>query len=112
MGRALGYEREAAVRLSFLMAIPAVFGSGLLEAVKAVKDYKTDAMFPGWGPTLIAMVISFILGYIVIIGFLKFVSSFSYKAFAIYRIALAVVVALLLIAGVLPAIDPSVAAAA
>ena len=111
-GRALGYEREAAVRLSFLMAIPAVFGSGLLEAVKAVKDYKTDAMFPGWGPTLIAMVISFILGYIVIIGFLKFVSSFSYKAFAIYRIALAVVVALLLIAGVLPAIDPSVAAAA
>lgn len=112
VGRALGYEREAAVRLSFLMAIPAVFGSGLLEAVKAVKDYKTDAMFPGWGPTLIAMVISFILGYIVIIGFLKFVSAFSYKAFAIYRIALAVVVALLLIAGVLPAIDPSVAAAA
>ena len=112
VGRALGYEREAAVRLSFLMAIPAVFGSGLLEAVKAVKDYKTDAMFPGWGPTLIAMVISFILGYIVIIGFLKFVSTFSYKAFAIYRIALAVVVALLLITGVLPAIDPSVAAAA
>ena len=92
--------------------IPGVSRSGLLEAVKAVKDYKTDAMFPGWGPTLIAMVISFILGYIVIIGFLKFVSTFSYKAFAIYRIALAVVVALLLIAGVLPAIDPSVAAAA
>ena len=43
------------------------------------------------------MVISFVLGYIVIIGFLKFVSNFSYKAFAIYRIGLAVVVALLLI---------------
>lgn len=52
------------------------------------------------------MVISFVLGYIVIIGFLKFVSNFSYKAFAIYRIGLAVVVALLLIVGVLPAIDP------
>ena len=112
VGRALGYTREAAVRLSFLMAIPAVFGSGLLEAIKAVKNYKTDAMFPGWGPTLVAMVISFVLGYIVIIGFLKFVSNFSYKAFAIYRIGLAVVVALLLIVGVLPAIDPSVAAAA
>lgn len=49
VGRALGYTREAAVRLSFLMAIPAVFGSGLLEAIKAVKNYKTDAMFPGWG---------------------------------------------------------------
>ncbi|MBT1164803.1 undecaprenyl-diphosphate phosphatase [Bifidobacterium felsineum] len=112
VGRALGYEREAAVRLSFLMAIPAVFGSGLLEAVKAVKNYKTDAMFPGWGPTIVATIVCFILGYIVIIGFLKFVSTFSYKAFAIYRIGLAVVVAILLLMGILPAIDPSVAAAA
>ena len=32
-GRAMGYTREAAVRVSFLMAIPAVFGAGILEAV-------------------------------------------------------------------------------
>ena len=44
--------REAAVRLSFLMAIPRCSAPGLLEAIKAVKNYKTDAMFPGWGPTL------------------------------------------------------------
>lgn len=112
VGRALGYEREAAVRLSFLMAIPAVFGSGLLEAVKAFKNYKSDALFPGWGPTIVAAIVCFVLGYIVIIGFLKFVSTFSYKAFAIYRIGLAVVVAILLLLGILPAIDPSVAAAA
>lgn len=112
IGRALGYEREAAVRLSFLMAIPAVFGSGLLEAVKAFKNYKSDALFPGWGPTIVAAIVCFVLGYIVIIGFLKFVSTFSYKAFAIYRIGLAVVVAILLLLGILPAIDPSVAAAA
>lgn len=101
VGRALGYTREAAVRLSFLMAIPAVVGSGLLEAIKAVKDYKTDAMFPGWGPTIVAAIVSFFVGYIVIIGFLKFVSTFSYKAFAIYRIGLAVVVAILLLTGAL-----------
>ncbi len=40
---------------------------------------------------------AFVVGYVVIIGFLKFVSTFSYKAFAIYRIGLAIVVALLLI---------------
>lgn len=101
VGRALGYTREAAVRLSFLMAIPAVVGSGLLEAIKAVKDYQTDSMFPGWGPTIVAAIISFFVGYIVIIGFLKFVSTFSYKAFAIYRIVLAVVVAILLLTGAL-----------
>lgn len=110
-GRALGYTREAAVRVSFLMAIPAVFGAGILETVSAVKDVAAGeaGMFPGWGPTIAAAIVAFVVGYIVIIGFLKFVSTFSYKAFAIYRIGLAVVVALLLITGVLPAIDPSVA---
>ena len=106
-GRAMGYTREAAVRVSFLMAIPAVFGAGILEAVSAVKDVATgDAgMFPGWGPTIAAAIVAFVVGYVVIIGFLKFVSTFSYKAFAIYRIGLAVVVALLLIAGVLSPLE-------
>ena len=111
VGRAMGYTREAAVRVSFLMAIPAVFGAGILETVSAIKDISAgDAgMFPGWGPTIVAAIVSFVVGYIVIIGFLKFVSTFSYKAFAIYRIALAVVVAILLIAGVLPPIEAAVA---
>lgn len=111
-GRAMGYTREAAVRVSFLMAIPAVFGAGILEAVSAVKDVAAgDAgMFPGWGPTIAAAVVAFVVGYVVIIGFLKFVSTFSYKAFAIYRIGLAVVVALLLITGVLSPLEAVAAA--
>lgn len=109
-GRVMGYKREDAVRVSFLMAIPAVIGAGLFEAIDAVKNYKTDVMFPGWGATIAATIVCFFLGYIVIIGFLKFVSTYSYRAFAIYRIALAIIVALLLISGVLPAV--SVAAAA
>jgi undecaprenyl-diphosphatase len=111
-GRAMGYTREAAVRVSFLMAIPAVFGAGILEAVSAVQNYKTEATFPGWGATIAATVVSFIVGYIVIIGFLKFVSTFSYKAFAIYRIVLAVIVAILLLAGALPATEAVAAAMA
>jgi len=112
VGRALGYTRESAVRLSFLMAIPAVFGSGLLEAVKAVNNAGTYRMFPCWIPTIIAMIISFLLGYIVIIGFLKFVSTFSYKAFSIYRIGLSVIVALLLLFGALKPYEPVKAASA
>ena len=87
-------------------------GSGLLEAVKAVKNAGTDRMFPGWIPTIIAMIISFLLGYIVIIGFLKFVSTFSYKAFSIYRIGLSVIVALLLLFGALKPYEPVKAASA
>ena len=111
-GRAMGYTREAAVRVSFLMAIPAVFGAGILEAVSAVKDVAAgDAgMFPGWGPTIAAAIVAFVVGYVVIIGFLKFVSTFSYKAFATYRIGLAIVVALLLITGVLSPLEAAAAA--
>ena len=121
-GRAMGYTREAAVRTSFLMAIPAVFGAGILEAVSAVKDVSAcsatkaaDACaaigaFPGWGATIAATIVAFFIGYIVIIAFLKFVSSFSYKAFAIYRIGLAIVVALLLITGVLSPLEAAAAA--
>lgn len=111
-GRAMGYTREAAVRVSFLMAIPAVFGAGILEAVSAVKDVAAgdDGMFPGWGPTIAAAIVAFVVGYVVIIGFLKFVSTFSYKAFAIYRIGLAIVVALLLITGVLSPLEAAAAA--
>ena len=111
-GRAMGYTREAAVRVSFLMAIPAVFGAGILEAVSAVKDVAAgDAgMFPGWGPTIAAAIVAFVVGYVVIIGFLKFVSTFSYKAFAIYRIGLAIVVALLLITGVLSPLEAAAVA--
>ncbi|KAA8822604.1 undecaprenyl-diphosphate phosphatase [Bifidobacterium vespertilionis] len=125
-GRAMGYTREAAVRVAFLMAIPAVLGAGLLESVSAVKDVSACSanpdplseacvgagMFPGWGPTIAATIVSFVVGYIVIIGFLKFVSTFSYKAFAIYRIALAVVVAILLLTGALSPVEAAVAAGA
>lgn len=45
-----------------------------------------------------------------IIGFREFVSTFSYKAFAIYRIGLAIVVALLLITGVLSPLEATAAA--
>ena len=115
-GRAMGYTREAAVRVAFLMAIPAVFGAGILEAVSAIKDYAAGDLagtpFPGWGPTIAATIVSFLVGYIVIIGFLKFVSTFSYKAFAIYRIGLAVVVAILLLTGALAPYEPASVAAA
>lgn len=103
-GRGLGYTREAATRISFLMAIPAVFGAGILETWKSVRNIRADAAFPGWGATICATIVSFLVGYVVIIAFLKIVSKFSYRGFVIYRICLALVVAVLLLTGVIPAI--------
>ena len=54
MGRFLGYEREAATRYAFLLAIPAVVGAGLFE----LKEIPGGDNAYGWGPTLVATVVS------------------------------------------------------
>ena len=41
-GMALGFDRNFAVRYSFLMSLPAVFGATLLKVIKAVKDGGLD----------------------------------------------------------------------
>ena len=102
MGRLLGYTREAAARYSFLLAIPAVLGSGLYKLVGSLDEFGT-AGTPGLLPTLVATVIAFVVGYGVIIWFLKLVSTRSYLPFVIYRLVLAVVVVILLGAGAVTA---------
>ncbi len=99
-GLLMGYTREAAARYSFLLAIPAVFGSGLFQLVKSLGDFGT-AGTPGAGATLVATLVAFVVGYVVIIAFLKIVSTFSYKPFVYYRLGLAALVVLLLLTGVL-----------
>ena len=91
-GLLMGYTREAAARYSFLLAVPAVFGSGLFQLVKSYDELGT-AGTPGGVATLVATVISFVVGYVVIIGFLKLVSTRSYWPFVWYRLALAAAVA-------------------
>ncbi len=101
-GLLMGYTREAAARYSFLLAIPAVFGSGLFQLAKSAGDFGT-AGTPGLGATLLATLVAFVVGYLVIIVFLKIVSTFSYAPFVWYRVGLAVLVVLLLLTGVLDA---------
>ena len=57
---------------------------------------------PGLLPILVATVIAFVVGYGVIIWFLKLVSTRSYLPFVIYRLVLAVVVVAGLLFGSVP----------
>jgi len=97
MGLALGYTREAAARYSFLLAVPAVFGSGFYQLFTA--DPAPGA--PGAGATAIATAAAFGVGFLVIIAFLKIVSTYSYLPFVVYRITLAALVVVLVLTGVL-----------
>jgi len=90
----LGYTREAAARYSFLLAIPAVLASGLFELIDSWN--KPNPI--GGGPTLLATVIAFGVGYAVIVGFLQLLRTRSFLPFVIYRIAAGAAVLLLLLA--------------
>ena len=99
MGRILGYERESATRYAFLLAIPAVVGAGLFE----LKEIPNGENAYGWGPTLVATVVAFIVGYAAIAWLLRYVSTKSYLPFVIYRIGLGTLTLTLVAAGVLNA---------
>ena len=101
-GLALGYTREAAARYSFLLAIPAVVGSGLFK----LADISADPVEPAWGPILLATVVAFVIGYAVIAWLLRYISTHNFMPFVVYRLALAAVVVVLLLTGVLQPLPP------
>ena len=99
MGRFLGYSREAALRYSFLLALPAVFGSGLYELKGAISENQVAVY--SLTETLVASSIAFVIGYLVIAWLLKFVTTKSFRPFIIYRVIVGTTVLALLALGVL-----------
>lgn len=90
-GLALGFKREFAARYSFLLAIPAVIGSGLFTA----RDIGSDD-FVNWPATLLATFIAFIVGYFVISALMNYLKTKSFMPFVIYRVVLGSVLLVLL----------------
>ena len=100
MGRFMGYSREAALRYSFLLALPAVFGSGLYELKGALGESSADQVF-SLPQTLVATLVAFMIGYAVIAWLLKYVTTKSFAPFIIYRVVLGSVILVLLATGVI-----------
>lgn len=102
MGLALGYTRPAATRYAFLLAVPAVFASGLYKLFSTLAETGVQGPY-GMGETAAATVVAFAVGYAVIAWLMRFISTHSYKPFVIYRIGLGVLLYLLLGFGIISA---------
>ena len=100
-GLLMGYKREAAARYSFLLAMPAVFASGLYELWHALNE-TTPTVFT-MPQTVVATIIAFAVGYAIIAWFIKYISHNSFRPFVWYRIALGAVLYILLGTGVIAA---------
>lgn len=93
----LGLTRETAARFSFLLSIPAVFASGMLQFYQAL-----EFITPGSLITLtIATLISGISGYLAIEFLLRFLKKNTTFVFILYRIVIGAIIILLLNLGII-----------
>lgn len=101
----LGFNRVTAARFSFLLSIPSVAGAGFYEAFKAFKESKADAaagIAPiEWGPTIVATIVSFVVGYAAIAFFIQYLQKRGISPFVWYRVALGIIILILVHQGVI-----------
>ena len=99
VGLALGFDRPSAARYSFLLAIPAVFGSGLYELATSFRDPGSNAY--SVLETAVATVVAFGVGLGIIAFLMAYISKRSFLPFVIYRILLGTTLLVLLSLGVM-----------
>ena len=90
MGRWLGFERDAAARISFLMSLPITGGAAAYKTLDVVAGEGIPASFVApfaWG-----IVASGVTGFFAVWGLLRIVRTRSFAPFVWYRVALGVVV--------------------
>lgn len=88
----LGLKRDVAARFSFLLSVPAIFASGLLQLYEALKTINPDMMLN----VVISTIVSAISGYWAIDFLIKFLKTNSTNLFIVYRIVLGAIIIILL----------------
>jgi undecaprenyl-diphosphatase len=96
-GLFMGFNRTSAARYSFLLALPAVFGSGFYQLAKSLNE---PQVFTGI-ETLAATVVAFVVGIGVIAFLMNWLGKHSFWPFVLYRVLLGSTILVLLSTGVL-----------
>ena len=99
VGLLLGYSRQAAARYSFLLAIPAVIASGLFEFLSSIGQLDQSMILA----TVVATLVSFAVGFSVIVGLLRYLNRGSFMPFVIWRVAVGIALLVMLSANQLAA---------
>jgi len=93
-----GFDRAAAARFSFLLSVPSVTAAGLYEAYKE----RHALISSGLMPTLVATVVSFIVGYASIAFLIRYLQKRGIGPFVLYRVVLGVILLIAISQGVNP----------
>ena len=88
---AMGFNRVAAARFSFLMAVPAIALPGLLKCCELIIDGKAVA----WDVLFLGVAVSALTAFACMHWFMRFIQRVGMKPFVIYRILLAILIVFL-----------------
>ncbi len=94
-----GLKRDVAARFSFLLGIPAILGSGLLEFYQSLEYLNSDSAVN----LFVATLVSAISGYFAIDFLIKYLKNHSTRVFVSYRVAIAILILYLITSGVIGA---------
>jgi undecaprenyl-diphosphatase len=94
-----GQTRETAARFSFLLSIPAIAASGLLELKEAMEKLPAGS----YGSLAVATVVSGVVGYASIWFLLRYLRTHSTGVFIVYRVIVGAVILAALAAGYISA---------
>lgn len=83
-----GISREKAARFSFLLALPAIFGAGLLTGIK---EFKAGGLELEFVPLVVGFVVSLVAGFASVYFLMKFLKNHSLNVFAYYLFAVGAV---------------------
>jgi len=84
MGRRIGFDRDGAARLSFLMSLPIIAGAGLFQGAQVVAD---GGLPPGVAPAFAwGMVTSGVTGFAAVWLLLRLVRTRTFTPFVVYRV--------------------------
>jgi undecaprenyl-diphosphatase len=95
--RWLGFDRDAAARISFVMSIPVIFGAVVFKLASAIGDGSIDDI--GWAPMAVGVVTSGVSGWIAVWGTLRLVRTRSFAPFVVYRVVVGIAVLVILAFG-------------
>jgi undecaprenyl-diphosphatase len=85
----LGFERDEAARLSFLLGLPAIALAGLKEIWELHKAH-IDAY--AWSVLIVGIVVASVSAFVAIWGLMRILENFSSWPFVVYRFLLGVVI--------------------
>lgn len=94
--RQIGFERDSAARISFLMSLPVIAGAVVLKVGKLVIDGIPEGLLT---PMIVGVITSFVAGWLAVWGTLRLVRTRSFTPFVVYRVALGTVVLVAAAAG-------------